>query len=144
MVRDTYRMISGTLTVRDIGPHESISVPNGRHVLEEEYHGGLRSRATGEMLTSGESQTGEETYVAIESGRRTTSNQQILIERAKRPRWMRQLNFQYPQTRIGRRIEIAEIARLIDRMRKITDTMTFDVQIQSPAQHISALLRVFI
>jgi Protein of unknown function (DUF3224) len=67
MVRDAYRMISGTLTVRDIGPHESISVPNGRHVLEEEYHGGLRSRATGEMLTSGESKTGEETYVAIKS-----------------------------------------------------------------------------
>lgn len=55
-----------------IGPPDLISVPDGaspigRHGLEKEYRGDLQGRALGEMLTSGQPQAGEATYVAIES-----------------------------------------------------------------------------
>jgi len=55
-----------------IGAPDLIPVPSdapaiGRHTLEKEYHGDLKGRATGEMLTSGRPQAGEATYVAIES-----------------------------------------------------------------------------
>ena len=55
-----------------IGAPDLIAVPEGaspigRHLLEKEYDGGLQGRAVGEMLTSGQPQAGEATYVAIES-----------------------------------------------------------------------------
>jgi hypothetical protein len=55
-----------------IGAPDMIPVPTGasavgRHALEKEYHGGLKGHAFGEMLTAGQPQLGEATYVALES-----------------------------------------------------------------------------
>jgi hypothetical protein len=55
-----------------IAPPHAIAVPAnapgvGRHVLEKAYHGGLNGLALGEMLTAGQLQQGQATYIALES-----------------------------------------------------------------------------
>ncbi|WP_175870642.1 DUF3224 domain-containing protein [Burkholderia sp. BCC0397] len=55
-----------------IAPPDMIAVPAnasviGRHVIEKAYRGGLKGRALEEMLTAGQPQQGEATYVALES-----------------------------------------------------------------------------
>ncbi|CAB3798128.1 DUF3224 domain-containing protein [Paraburkholderia fynbosensis] len=55
-----------------IAPPHMIAVPAnasaiGRHALEKAYRGGLNGRAQGEMLSAGQPQQGEATYVALES-----------------------------------------------------------------------------
>jgi hypothetical protein len=55
-----------------IAPPDRVTVPAnapaiGRHILEKTYHGGLHGRALGEMLSAGQLQQGQATYVALES-----------------------------------------------------------------------------
>ncbi|WP_263260579.1 DUF3224 domain-containing protein [Pseudomonas sp. RIT-PI-S] len=62
---------TGEFEVR-IEPPIAVNVPSaasplGRRTLEKNYHGALSGRASGEMLTSGDMQTGEATYIALES-----------------------------------------------------------------------------
>jgi hypothetical protein len=61
----------GEFDVKIAAP-EMIAVPAnasaiGRHAIEKAYHGGLNGRALGEMLSAGQPQAGEATYVALES-----------------------------------------------------------------------------
>jgi hypothetical protein len=55
-----------------IAPPDMIPVPTnapaiGRHILEKTYHGGLNGRSLGQMLSAGQLQQGQATYVALES-----------------------------------------------------------------------------
>jgi hypothetical protein len=62
---------TGEFDVKIATPHMIVVPANasaiGRHVLEKTYHGGLNGRALGEMLTAGQPQQGQATYVALES-----------------------------------------------------------------------------
>src|SRR6187402_516553 len=64
------------------------------------------------------------------------SDEQVLVKSAERTRWMHELNLQDPKPRVWVRLEIAEIARLVNGVRKIADAMPLDVEIQFPSQRV--------
>ncbi|MGK3112736.1 DUF3224 domain-containing protein [Candidatus Pantoea formicae] len=55
-----------TLSAPEAVLHEGAPT-SGRHTLSKTYQGGLQGRASGEMLSAGQPQNGQASYVAIES-----------------------------------------------------------------------------
>lgn len=54
---------------------------------------------------------------------------------------MGKLDFQNPQAGVRTIGEIAQVAGLVDRVRKVADAMALDIQIQTPTERGRALLR---
>ncbi|WP_240648263.1 DUF3224 domain-containing protein [Pararobbsia silviterrae] len=65
------RVAEGEFDVKIAAPEQIDVASNtasiGRHAIEKTYHGGLTGRAFGQMLSAGQPQKGEASYVAIES-----------------------------------------------------------------------------